>query len=1324
MPKMYNAFMLRYRCAITIVIFCLVTAVGFANIFESDIKFDVNPIVREKAEVKLGYQPVKNLDLFSGIEQIIRNNDTTGGILYHDYDSTYCATRLTIPSQVASICSITKIRFEFKYPNPTDNAPCSLFVWRDTVINEEHQPGAVLWHGFYNLDYPHPGYVQWQITFFSPILLNRKEHFWLGAINLNRNINIVSDASTNPEHRRNLRKDLGEEWEQYDNDFYFEAVVRYEPIPNNIGTISINNVDKVLKNNTILSVQTIVKNMGMNPLNPGIPVILNITGPDAYVMSDTEYTNSTLLTNAIELITFSLDWQVPNTFGDYEVAVWTAFALDSMYDDDTTEMSVFVYARGVRETFTTADFPPAGWRVIDYNNDNYWRREIYGSGYYTPPGGAIILYDEYPYWPNNDWLVSPRLHAEPTDSIIFFYRGASSSRTETLLVRLNTNSVSNDTINFIIIDTISTDDFYWYRKVICLSDYLTLTDTIAIAFHYPSFYKFYIAIDDIITPEPIRSIDVFTHSIEAPLLPLVADSTYIPRAKFRNNSIDNSTEFLLVNVYYQVTGDSTNYLDSLTEQIEHGNSEIFSFAPFTPVVSETVEIKVWIHNDEDENNLNDTITKRVFIAPKFQSIPYSTNFNENWGVYGDNPPLGGWQVIAGGNESYPMWNTNDWYRDTVSSDTVLRNVAKVSYSPVENQFEKLISPRLNCSLPGFYTLSFWHWYRDYSPLTPDSGVVLVSNNDGQSWQRKVKYSNASDIGFKVLDISSIASGSNDVRVCFLYGARNEYSWCIDDFSVIWSMSTPQLAYPTYGLETLATTINMSWLEVAGASKYVLQIAYDSTFLFPIISETVSSPTYQCSLPAYRYYWKVQAGEPYGNWSEIWYFSLLTPPPPVYGWKQLSSILVPIGGKNVKDGGALTFCRTDTNIYAFKGNNTREFYVYNMSSDTWLTKRPIGVDSTRERKIKKGTALCAVDTLVYAVKGNTNEFWVYNILRDTWIRKNSVPDKKLKGGTGLVYVAGAKAQKQSEKLNKENISTGKSEKALLTNDIIYLLKGGSRERDFFAYLVDFDTWIRKRDAPLENYNKIFKDGSAIVYDGSSRIYALKGGSKANEFYYYDIGADSWITLTNDTIPLLHPNLTKKKKVKNGGGLAIIDSTIYAIKGGGSIEFWQYDIGNQIWTGIDTIPWLHRKSVPKNGAALTASFNEVFLLKGNNTSEFWSILQRSEIEHALSNKDKSQRQALTNTNINMESIAQIANLNFSVHPNPCQEQTTIYYSVTRPGIVSIKINDATGRSIKTISHGYTGKGNHSVNFLIKDIPAGVYFITLETEEHLFQTKLIIK
>jgi Secretion system C-terminal sorting domain len=82
-------------------------------------------------------------------------------------------------------------------------------------------------------------------------------------------------------------------------------------------------------------------------------------------------------------------------------------------------------------------------------------------------------------------------------------------------------------------------------------------------------------------------------------------------------------------------------------------------------------------------------------------------------------------------------------------------------------------------------------------------------------------------------------------------------------------------------------------------------------------------------------------------------------------------------KKVKDGGALAANQAGL-VYAFKGNNTNEFWAYSVDEDTWLVQQPIPEGNYRKR-IKAGGALCYDNSTgnLYGFKGgNTNEFWQF------------------------------------------------------------------------------------------------------------------------------------------------------------------------------------------------------------------------------------------------------------------------------------------------------------------------------------------------------------
>ncbi|MCX7785043.1 MAG: choice-of-anchor J domain-containing protein [candidate division WOR-3 bacterium] len=1239
----------------------------------------------------------------------LRNHDRTASS-YFTIDSTYFATRLTMPSLSASQCTVKAIRFALYRPASTAPAPCSLLIWRDTIVNDVHRPGRSVFRSLYTIGTWQAGYYAWfSLTFTtSNITFNPGENFWIGIFCLTTDVYQLIDGSLNSDTTRNARRLPTQSWSYYNYDFLQEAVVSYTPLDNNIGTEQIVDVDKVQKSDTSISIKAQVRNYGRNTLSPGIPVILQITGTETYM--DTGYTQTSLARNGTEIITFEPAWNVPNQPGDWQIKVWTELSGDPVPDNDTAQHSVFVYTHGYRQTFESTDFPPAGWTIYNFNGGNQWMRDTL-SAYYTKPAGVRIVYDQYPYWPNNDWLISPQVACAPNDSIIFWYRSASASYYETLLVRIS--SANNlDTANFVLLQRIVTNNTNWQRKIIPLN--LTDSANLYIAFHYRCFDKYWIGLDDIILPQPIPHYDFFAERIDAPNLPIIIDSVYTPKATFRNNSINTGASDVWV--FYQITGNTLNYLDS-TEvlSLEEGEICTITFDPFNPTEYDTIVIKTWTKNPNDQNPANDTLRRNAVIAPKYQTIPYSANFNENWGPYGDAPPFGGWRIVAGGTENPATWNTNDWYRDTCRYGSNIRTIAKIFFSPRENHNDRLISPRLNCSNPGIYNLSYWHWYRDWNSTRRDSGVVMISNNGGLTWTRIAQYTNVTDSGRKVHNISAYASGKPDVRVCFLYGAYDEYWWYLDDFSVTWYPLGPSLIYPTNRLETLAITIPFQWHSVAGATIYELQIARDSLFQIAYSVNTTSDTFYNLSMPGGTYYWRVRAGMPYGPTSEPRKLTVIPPPQPIFGWYKLKDIPLGISGKNVKDGGCLVYCPLDSSIYVLKGNNTRDFFAYKIKDSSWINKSEIpfaylGIEP-KARKVKKGASMCFGDTLIYAIKGNNaDEFWVYNPKTDTWIQKKSIPGGCGKDGSSITYVP-AQSKKFLQLIDKK---MPQNNKQFEETSFVYLLKGANNQFEFYAYAVEYDTWIKKPNAPAGPDNKLFKAGSAIVFDGNSRIYALKGCSKVNEFYYYDIIGDSWSYRPGDSLRDTIPqrafwDVNKKTRVKAGGALTVLNNEIYAIKGGGVNEFWKYTPNDNkgTWTLLDTIRRLDKKSVPKGGAGLTASTAKIYLQKGNNTREFWNYVPYVDKNFLADNTNST----ITYPVIQEKTTVSVSKFLFDVKPNPCNISANVSCNIPQPSKISIKLFNQTGSLNRLVKESSIASGKYHIPLFLKDIPAGVYFIVID-------------
>jgi hypothetical protein len=77
---------------------------------------------------------------------------------------------------------------------------------------------------------------------------------------------------------------------------------------------------------------------------------------------------------------------------------------------------------------------------------------------------------------------------------------------------------------------------------------------------------------------------------------------------------------------------------------------------------------------------------------------------------------------------------------------------------------------------------------------------------------------------------------------------------------------------------------------------------------------------------------------------------------------------------------------------------------------------------------------------------------------------------------------------------------------------------------------------------------------------------------------------------------------------------------------------------------------------------------------------------------------------------------------IHPNPFYETTTIHYTIPRESFVSLKVYDLLGRVVYTMVEGNRQIGEYSMVFNSRDLPAGIYFVSI-TARGLAETMKII-
>jgi len=391
---------------------------------------------------------------------------------------------------------------------------------------------------------------------------------------------------------------------------------------------------------------------------------------------------------------------------------------------------------------------------------------------------------------------------------------------------------------------------------------------------------------------------------------------------------------------------------------------------------------------------------------------------------------------------------------------------------------------------------------------------------------------------------------------------------------------------------------------------------------------------------------------------------------VLPWVQKDSL--PLGPKRkyIKDGGSLAYDSSLNVIYAVKGNNTCEFYSYGPVG-TWVQRDSVPVGAGR-RKVKKGAELVyGGSNTVYLAKGNrTAEFWAYNP-QTGWVQKSPLPSV-LKGGTAVAYAP----------------NLGR----------IYVLPG-SNTRQMWTYDTN-GTWTTGLpDVPSGPKNKQCKDGTSLAYDGSRYVYALKG--KTSEFYAYDAWGNTW--MTKDLLP--NSTRTGKKKTSgDGASFAFANGMVYAFKGNNTNEFWGWNPAADTWTELDSMTTGLKKKKVKAGGSLVAVRGKVYALRGNGTNDFYMYNANVQGFFVMPGQPGGQGGA---------TVAGLK-LGMRVAPNPFRGSSVVTYALPKPGAVSVRLYEVTGRLGLDLFSGRQRAGSYRLSLADHGLSAGVYFLKLRFDD----------
>ena len=382
---------------------------------------------------------------------------------------------------------------------------------------------------------------------------------------------------------------------------------------------------------------------------------------------------------------------------------------------------------------------------------------------------------------------------------------------------------------------------------------------------------------------------------------------------------------------------------------------------------------------------------------------------------------------------------------------------------------------------------------------------------------------------------------------------------------------------------------------------------------------------------------------------------------------------------------------DELLYMMPGNNTRDFVQYSAWYDTWtvLCSLPAG---PRSRKVGTGGCLVCDEDYAYAFKGNrTNEFWRYDPANNRW---DSLP--------WPTFIKGLKC--------------GFAVPVFEDTQWVIYAGSGANNNEWARYRVAAGRW-EQADPPALPVEKA-KAGSSLTWDGESTLYFLPGGTKGNEFYSLrlDQSPRTWTRLAD--LPLAGPT-GSKKKVKEGGCIEFLQGDVYAVKGGGTREFWSYSPISLAWTYLGEVgagttePPL--KGI-KCGRSLTAADDGIYVLIGNNTDGFYFYPVTPE--------------SLVSGSPGTMAVSTVppAAPKFELTPNPLASGFATV-SFTRPldhsttGVLLLSVYNVTGQAVlaRALS---VGRATSSVVLDLRHLSNGVYLVKLASGGYENSQKLVVQ
>lgn len=558
-------------------------------------------------------------------------------------------------------------------------------------------------------------------------------------------------------------------------------------------------------------------------------------------------------------------------------------------------------------------------------------------------------------------------------------------------------------------------------------------------------------------------------------------------------------------------------------------------------------------------------------------------------------------------------------------------------------------------------------------------------------------------------------------------AQNQYGWGAffsprRNFRTRVLPETPVPVEPQDGAMLFTVQPKLSVQQIEGALEYHFQVYEEPAndqeggegkrktgkgLVAEGYSETNSWVVSQELESGKTYWWQCRARNE-ADWGEFFgprfCFTVFGGPNWPEKWSEALPMLSEPSGKAAKDGAWLAagvLASGEPVVWVAKGNKSTDFYEYKLTNGSWYKRAGMGTMERGKEKLPYKGSVGVSDGAghVYATKGNnTLGFWRYHAEGDSWHRLPDVPEgragKKVKGGTDLVFVRKG--------------DTG----------WVYLLKGIGNE--FYRYNTVAGRWDTMKPAPVGEANPKYEKGSFLVYDGNKSIYChqAKYRTPTNHFMFrFDLEQMDWDSRFIPGMPLMN---TEGRVKRSGDGAAGVwyNGFLYALKGGGTCEFYRFDPRSEVWQELDTMPSygasLSKKKVKAGGDLISLGSGYFLALKGGKTRELWRYWEPA---GQLANQS---RQYDSRT-----SEVRSSGLRFSLFPNPLKPGVVYFHLTDKAERMAgqIRIFDVTGRCVYmqelSKDNWYSG-----ISLDLRRLASGTYLVRLEAEGEFWNQRIVLK